>query len=400
MMRMSYKREKTEMKKTFFLAVLLLVCSLCFLIGCREAEPEKTPQDDGTEVKAVKLELSGMRTAFGYGEAFSSDGLTVTAAFSDGTKETVPESGYKVNAALYDAKTVGTYTVIVICSAHDLKTNYKVTVAHTAAWNEDGILKILTIGNSFSDDAMQYVYEIAQSVGIKVSLGNLFFGSCSVDRHADNLKYDREAYEYRVNTNGSWVTTPNFKMSDAIRSENWDFISVQPGSLNGTDTTSDGAYDRLGELTDGIRALATNASMQLCFNLFWSREAGSTEAAFLKAGQNTLEHYRALVRVTQETVMGKWGLGLVYPCGTAIQNARSSWLGQNGLTRDSNHLSYGLGRYIAGLTLLCTLAEVDPGTVRWAPADVTADLQSIAVESVENALARPFEVTQSRYTAK
>ena len=46
-------------------------------------------------------------------------------------------------------------------------------------WNSDGELKILAIGNSFSVDAMQYVYQIAQEAGIKnITLGNLCIDEC------------------------------------------------------------------------------------------------------------------------------------------------------------------------------------------------------------------------------
>ena len=48
--------------------------------------------------------------------------------------------------------------------------------------SEDGILKILTIGNSFSDDTMQYLYKVAKSAGVeKIKLGNLYIGGCSLD---------------------------------------------------------------------------------------------------------------------------------------------------------------------------------------------------------------------------
>ena len=71
---------------------------------------------------------------------------------------------------------------------------------------DDGILKILTIGNSFSDDTMQYVYQIAKDVGYKeVKLGNLFIGGCSLDKHATNAKENKASYEYRINTAGCIV---------------------------------------------------------------------------------------------------------------------------------------------------------------------------------------------------
>ncbi len=37
-------------------------------------------------------------------------------------------------------------------------------------WNDDGVLKILTVGNSFSYDLMDHVYKIAQQAGVICSL--------------------------------------------------------------------------------------------------------------------------------------------------------------------------------------------------------------------------------------
>ena len=44
-------------------------------------------------------------------------------------------------------------------------------------------LKLLTVGNSFSDDAMEYVWQIASALGFKkIELGNLYIGGCSLRR--------------------------------------------------------------------------------------------------------------------------------------------------------------------------------------------------------------------------
>lgn len=64
-------------------------------------------------------------------------------------------------------------------------------------WKEDGVLKILTIGNSFSVDCMQFVYEIAQAAGVeKVKLGNLYISGCSLEKHLTNAKSDAKAYTF------------------------------------------------------------------------------------------------------------------------------------------------------------------------------------------------------------
>ena len=54
-------------------------------------------------------------------------------------------------------------------------TGSNMTLPTNTDWKEDGVLKILTIGNSFSVDCMEYVYQIAKAAGVeKVKLGNLY----------------------------------------------------------------------------------------------------------------------------------------------------------------------------------------------------------------------------------
>ena len=110
-------------------------------------------------------------------------------------------------------------------------TEYIIEETPKADWEADGVLRILTIGNSFSDDTMQYVYQIAKDLGIeKISLGNLYIGGCSLATHAANAAAGKAAYEYRTNTSGTWSTVKEYKMSDAIKSQDWDFISLQQAS--------------------------------------------------------------------------------------------------------------------------------------------------------------------------
>ena len=53
----------------------------------------------------------------------------------------------------------------------------------------DKVIKILTIGNSFSEDAVeQHLHDIAKADGVKVIIGNMYIGGCSLERHLNNAK--------------------------------------------------------------------------------------------------------------------------------------------------------------------------------------------------------------------
>ena len=50
-------------------------------------------------------------------------------------------------------------------------------------------IKILAIGNSFSIDAMEYLWHILRAGGVEeVVLGDLFIGGCPVDLHAQTSR--------------------------------------------------------------------------------------------------------------------------------------------------------------------------------------------------------------------
>ena len=95
-------------------------------------------------------------------------------------------------------------------------------------WKKDDALKILIMGNSFSDDSMEYVANIAKDIGIKnIKLGNLFIGGCSLSKHYNNAIKDLKAYEYRRNSGVLLSNKKGDSISEAIEGENRDYISVQ-----------------------------------------------------------------------------------------------------------------------------------------------------------------------------
>ena len=102
------------------------------------------------------------------------------------------------------------------------------------------------------------------------------------------------------------------------------------------------------------------------------------------------------------------------PSGTAIENAVSSYLTEKDIFRDYGHVN-DFGRVISSYTWYCTLAGIDhldevkldaiPKAFLKSTADKTQDRvlteaeKIIILESVNNALKNPLQLTQSQYTA-
>ncbi|MBQ7379021.1 MAG: DUF4886 domain-containing protein [Clostridia bacterium] len=254
-------------------------------------------------------------------------------------------------------------------------------------WDEDGVLKILCIGNSFSVDSMEYLYGILQDLGIaQIKLGNLAIGGCTVNTHASNAKKDTPDYLYYENTSGTWSVTEGNVLSEKVKSENWDYISVQQASH---DSGLPNTYRKLPELLSLLSEMAPDA--HIVWNMTWAYQQDSTHGSFHKYDSDQMTMYEKILTTVQDKVQSEEIIKKVIPCGTAIQNARAGWIGDT-LTRDGFHLS-NTGRYIAALTFAQTLTGRSVEGVTYAPAGITQAEQTLAIEAAMLAVQTPFAVS-------
>ncbi len=254
-------------------------------------------------------------------------------------------------------------------------------------------LKILCIGNSFSCDTIEHVADIALHSGVQnVKLGNLYIGGCSITKHYNNAVNNNASYEYFVNTGSGWSSTYNNTMLSAIESEDWDWISIQHGTADGSRYAEAASYANLPNLIAYIKQHAS-ANTKIAFNMTWVGEKGSHEELIYSFNNETIPYYNAIAALTRDHIVPTQGIDVVSPTGTAIQNARTADLGL--LTRDGYHLSLTTGRYIAGLTFFKALTGADISGITWAPGNMNAYTKAAAIEAANNAITTPFSVTAS-----
>ena len=60
-------------------------------------------------------------------------------------------------------------------------------------------MKILSIGNSFSEDAQRYLHRLAKHDGVNMKTVNLYIGGCSLRTHYLNMLDDNPDYEFQFN---------------------------------------------------------------------------------------------------------------------------------------------------------------------------------------------------------
>ena len=262
-------------------------------------------------------------------------------------------------------------------------------------WAEDGVLKILTIGNSFSNDVMPYVYDIAYAAGAKsVYLGNLYIGSCDIDKHLKNASADTAAYTYYTNEVGTFDKVSKYKLSDAVKSQNWDFISFQQSSKN---SGLPEKYSGLKALVSIVKSQCTNPKVEFIWHMTWAYQNDYTGSAFTPYQIDQMTMYKAIVNSVKTQVFPLEDITRVVPNGTVMQNIRSSYWGDT-ITRDGLHLSLPYGRILGGITMVAATIGIDYDKIDLSELHEDEKFIQVALESVKNAMESPYEVTQSKIT--
>ena len=261
-------------------------------------------------------------------------------------------------------------------------------------WKADGTLKILAIGNSFSDDTMEYVYQIAKDLGVEnMVLGILYIGGCTLDTHWSCANEQKPSYEYRRNTGSGWQTTKDTKMSTALMDENWDYVTIQQASPEAGDSAS---FTHLDELITFARERVPKTA-QLYWNMTWAYQGDCENTQFGMYDYDQMKMYSAITQTAQSVIVPNDAFTALIPTGTAIQNVRTSFIGDT-VNRDGYHLNYQIGRYTVGLALVRVVLDMPIDNVTFKPDGVSAEEQKVAIEAVNNAVQTPFDVTNSVYT--
>lgn len=248
-------------------------------------------------------------------------------------------------------------------------------------------MNILCIGNSFSVDTTWHIWQIAKDLGLRdFHFGNLYVGGCSINMHLANLETDAPVYKFHESRGEAWDVQEEYRIADAVRSEKWDWISIQAGTKDGSRYSKRESYENLPRLIELVKALAPQA--KIAFNMTWVGDQNKPRSEMPEYRERLDDLYRDIAALTKELVVPM--VDKVCPTGTAVQNFRLDYDGP--MCRDGYHLSYGLGRYIAGLAFLKALTGADISGVQWVPEGVTAQQRSAAVAAVQEAMEQPFAV--------
>ncbi len=217
-------------------------------------------------------------------------------------------------------------------------------------------LKVLTIGNSFSENTSVYASEIARSNGKDLTFGYLKFPSCTIEMHYTAAVENRAVFKFDVtfpdgthDTAAQKAAASSFDAVDgggatveyALNYCDWDVIVFQQESSSSRYAST---FEKLGDLIAYVQAKAPNA--RLAIHEVW------------RWGDWGADQF-ALIQANTRAAAAQYQLEYI-PTGTAFEYARTA-LGSDTIVNDNDgHHQHAnaYGQYIAGSCYVAALFGV------------------------------------------
>lgn len=213
------------------------------------------------------------------------------------------------------------------------------------------MIKILAIGNSFSQDATHYLHQIGAADNIDLKVVNLYIGGCSLERHWNSIQSEAEEYLYEVN---GYSTEEYVSVQKALNMEDWNFIVTQQVSSDAGMIET--YYPYIEHIAHYLKEKVPQA--ELLLQETWAYEIDSLHSGFNNYHQDQQEMYTK-VSETYERVAKQIGVRII-PCGDGVQELRKKEpfiYGHGGMSicRDGFHMNVIYGRYLLAATWYKTL---------------------------------------------
>lgn len=212
-------------------------------------------------------------------------------------------------------------------------------------------MKILAIGNSFSDDATAFLHQIARAGGANLTVESLCIGGCPLSLHWENALSGDKAYCKTVNGE---ETEDGVSLPETLKNGAYDFITLQQGSiLSGKPATYSPYIDNLFHF---VKTLCPAA--EILIHQTWAYENGYDRLSeYENSGEVMFRSLKQAYREAAERLGVLNGAPVrILPCGEAMQIARDNPLfnttfgdgSPHSLNRDGFHASLVYGRYLLG----------------------------------------------------
>ena len=298
----------------------------------------------------------------------------------------------------------------------------------TAQFEDDGVLRVLTLGHSLSNDANWLLSLVAEAEGYdNLSLGFLYYSGCKLNEHVQFMNNDSPEYVLYTTSAANGEAAPqkieNVTMKMAVEYDDWDIIVMQGGvfEIARESTYTNGAIQQIQEFVNEHKR---NFKAVFGWNFAWAppadeslREGYSVSESYANAYKEfdgkRENMYNAIINCVSKNIVTDDTFKYVIPSGTIFENALSSYLEEADMHRDYVHAT-DLARVMVSYLWFCKLTGVEqlqeikldaiPVALLKSTTDKTHDRvlteneKAIILETVNNALKNPLQTTQSQYT--
>ena len=210
-------------------------------------------------------------------------------------------------------------------------------------------MNVLSIGNSFSQDAQRYLHKIAKADGYSLDTFNIVISGCPLSLHYRNMMSEQRAYILEMNGKSTGFRV---SLKEALLNRDWDVVTIQQASIKSAYYETYQPY--LNEIVAFIKQCVPKA--KIAIHQTWAYEQGSqllTERLGYCKHTQMFEDVKASYQKAFEEV----NADMLIPSGALLQNLIAS--GIEKVHRDTYHLNYGVGRYAVGLLWYLALTGND-----------------------------------------
>ena len=240
-------------------------------------------------------------------------------------------------------------------------------------------MQVLSIGNSFSQDATRYLSSIASCDNYHLTTVNLYIGGCPLWRHFRNISADDPAYCLEFN---GVSTGFNVSIKEALLTREWDIITFQQLSSISKNYATYQPY--LDELAAYCKKYSSKSKIYM--HQTWAYEEDSQRLVVEQKYAHHSDMFADIEKAYAQAAEAIDANGII-PSGSLV-NAMCS----NGfkMHRDTFHLSRGLGRYATGLLWYAYLTgkDITNNTFNKFDEEVTAEEVEAAKATVNEILGR------------
>lgn len=245
---------------------------------------------------------------------------------------------------------------------------------------EDESRKVLTIGNSFAENASVYASEIAYANGKELTFGYLKFPSCSLEKHLQAAEEDLAVFKFQVTApNGAKTVVKSGEgtsftpadettnangatIKEALQYADWDIIVFQQESASARSAES---FEYLDDLIDYVKEYCPDAKFM--FHEVW------------RWGEWEADQFD-LIKANSEAAARENDLEII-PSGLAFEYAREALGDVTAVNENDGHYQHAnsYGMYVAGCAYVSAIFDIEIATDTFASHPYVNDNGNVAL---------------------